>query len=788
MLRRLLQPVITYPKITLLAVFGVTFLLALGMARLRLETDIRSWIPESNHEIQFDDHVREVFAEYDRLVIGVEATGPAGIYTPEVLALIDEISTRLEQIDGVLLGEVQSLATADNIIGTADGLEVEPFMDRVPQTPAELAALRAAVRENPIYNGQIVSKDDQAAMISAKVTEEASRERLYRDTWRMLNSLPLPPHTRLVLAGRPALEGALAQLIKAELRFMPLLSNGCMILMLALVMRSGRGVLLPILVVLLANCTAYGIMGATGVKLYSMSTAIVPLLVAMGVADGIHLINSYAEHHVADPDADRATIVGRTLDDMTLPVIMTSLTTAGGFLALGFAPILPIKYFGIFTAVGILGAMVFSLTVIPAGLMMVRLKAPRHFHARREGPGHSLTDWFLRGLAALVVRHRAWVLAGSLLVIAGGAYEAWHLQIDTALSMNISKGHPVLAAHDYLNTHFEGNSELDVVYEGAERDAVKAPAVLHALDELQTYAEQLDMVGGSTSIVEFIKRMHQVMNGDDPAYYAIPDSRELVAQYLLLYSLSGDPDDFDEVVDYDYRETRVRLHLRSDHSALAIPVIETMQDYVNKTFPPGKRPRFAGGSNNGRVMQELVVGGQLLTLVISVLTVYVLTTLMFRSAFGGFLASLPVLIATVLNFGMMSRFGIPLGIGNSTLAAIGMGIGIDYAIHYLARFRRLAAAGLDLSEAAATTTTTVGRSILFNALVVAAGYMVNLASQFPPTEQLGTLVSFNMLTSFLGAMLVMPTLILVLRPRFVQEPARQETLLAGTPAEATQEL
>ena len=772
---RFLRPVLDYPKLTLAAVLVVTVFLAVQMARLRLETDIRNWIPKDNPDIVFDDHVRAVFSKFDQIVIGVECRGPDGVYTPAVLQVIADLSAALEAVDGVLQGEVISIAVTDNITATADGLEVRPFMGTVPETPAELATLRAAIRGNPMYEGRLVSRDEQAAIIAAKVTEEVDRRKIFADVGALLDAQTLPPDTRFVLAGRPVIEGALADLIVDELRVMPLLSNGCMILMLLLVMRSGRGVVLPIAVVVLSIAAAFGLMGLTGVKLYSMSTAIFPLLVAMGVADGIHLLHSYGDHLQADGDADRRTIVARMLDDMTLPVVMTSLTTAGGFLALAFAPILPIKYFGIFTAVGIMAAMVFSLTLIPAGLMLLPLKVPGRRRTSSAGTGPA--DWILRHISTLVVSRKGLVLVGAAVIIAGGVYQASRLEIDTSLTANLTPGHSVVVAHDYLNEHFEGTGSLDIVFQRPANDALKDPALLQAIDDLQAYAEQLPLVGGSTSVVEYIKRMHQVMNANAPDMYRIPDTRELVAQYLLLYSLSGDPDDFDDVVDYDYRQARVQLHILTDHSSKVAPVIATMRQYVESHFPPEARPRFAGGSHNGFVMQKLVIGGQLVTLVISIVVVYLLTSGMFRSPVGGLVASLPILIATVLNFGIMSQMRIPLGVGNSTLAAIGIGIGIDYAIHYLAKLRRLTAQGMDIDAAALLTTTTTGRAILFNAFVVAAGYLVMLASRFPPSVVLGLLVSFNMLTSFVGAMVVMPVVIALAKPQFILQGAGQ-----GTPA------
>jgi hypothetical protein len=249
--------------------------------------------------------------------------------------------------------------------------------------------------------------------------------------------------------------------------------------------------------------------------------------------------------------------------------------------------------------------------------------------------------------------------------------------------------------------------------------------------------------------------MNKVMHADDEAYNRIPGSQNLVAQYLLLYEMSGDPDNLWKVTNYDYNKANLTYQLKQDDSKsirAAMKHIEKFEDDFNKQ---GIKIDYAGSGYKGLVFTDLILEGQIKSLLISLVLVVILLTLMFRQFSIGLIGAVPITITALMSFGVMGLLNIPLSTTTALLASIAIGIGIDYAVHFIERYRINMKKYSDRLKVAAHTINHSGRAILFNAIVVIAGFLVLLFSVFPPNRALGALVSFNMFTSFVGTMTVM---------------------------------
>ncbi|MBI4830221.1 MAG: MMPL family transporter [Candidatus Lindowbacteria bacterium] len=337
------------------------------------------------------------------------------------------------------------------------------------------------------------------------------------------------------------------------------------------------------------------------------------------------------------------------------------------------------------------------------------------------------------------------VLAITAIVILVGITGLLQVYVDGSLLSNFRPGCEVLAADTMLNQKFGGTNTLNIIVDGKNQDDMKSPEILCAIERLQHELEGMDEVGATLSIADYLKRMNRVMNENRREYSRIPDSEELVAQYLLLYSLSGDPDDFDDVIDYDYRLANVRVRVNSDSSPVLKRVLDNVRSLGASIFrglPVSIHP--AGGVMTSYTFMDLIIKGQLLSILTSIVAVFLITALMFRSLMAGLFCIIPVAIATLLNFSLMGATGIPLGVTTAILSGMGIGIGAS------------------------------GRAIFFNAIVVTAGFLVLMISNFPPSRWLSALVSANMVSALLGALTVLPACLAVIRPKFADKTANRK--------------
>ena len=801
-------------------VLGVS-VLAWGQLRshLRFESDLDAMVPADNPVSMYKEQVEERFGMRDNIVVGVLNDNPDenGVFNPRSLAIVKELSEQIALLPGIKAvrdEDVSSVATMDNITGTADGMAVNPFMETVPDTPEALAALRESLFHNEMYVDWLVSRDGTGLLIMAKLESAvdnaaglAQRAEAYNAIEAMVQAqrdAGVPE--QLYVAGRGAMEITVGRYGRQDMAtFLPLVL-GVVLVTLYLTYRSLRGVLLPFAVVVGSVIWTLGLMGSLGFPLYFISTMMPVVLMAIGVADGIHILSRYYDEILEHPATDGPTAVVATMSEMWLPVMLTSLTTAAGFLSFLTAPLPPQRDFGLFAAVGVLVAMVLSLTLLPAVLAMLPVKVSRGLARQMSRSGDlAAAGWAARGLSWLgrsVARRPLLVWVPSVVVVLLCLVGTQRIVVDASAIRIFPDSSSIRVAEGVLRQKFQGTVPLYVVIEGHEADRLKDPVLLQQLDRMQAAAEQDPIVGGSVSIAEFVKRMNRVMNEDRPEMEVIPTNRDLVAQYLLLYSFSGDPDDFDEVVDYDYQYANVALYLREDSSQEIGRVVRQVQDYALAEFgraegdgdaaaeplalrvgrrlfdlaptstgwetDQGFRIGFAGGAYFTYHLSELVISGQVSSLLVSLGAVFVLTAFMFRSVVAGLVNVIPIGIVIIFSFGVMGLLGLELEVGRALTSSMVIGIGIDYTIHFLNKYRLKVRSGLRQPTAITEATmATSGKAIFFNAVVVIGGFAVFLSSNFRPNFSLGAMLMLNMGACLLVSMTVLPTLLNTFKPRFV---------------------
>ncbi len=490
------------------------------------------------------------------------------------------------------------------------------------------------------------------------------------------------------------------------------------------------------------------------------------MLIAIGVADGIHL---YSHLHLflnENPGASKKDAAFDMLHGMWKPVAMTSITTAVGFISLLTSEIYPIKYFGLFTAFGVMMAMVFSLLLVPAGLIVFGL--PK-WKKNKQSATHS-ENRFLKAIARLVVRFKYTTIFTSIFVIVISILGMSQIWINSSFLEKFEKDSDIVLTDAFINNNFGGTSTLNVILDSERQDAFKQPEILRAIDAMQSDVDDnLEVVGNSFALTDYLKRMNKVLHADSVQYNIIPSTQELVAQYLLLYEMSGDPENLWKVVDYDYQKANLTFQLKSDNSIALNSTIAMIENHIPKLNELGVSVKYAGSGYKGLVFTDLILEGQIKSLLLSLLIVIVLLSFMFKKLIAGVIGAEPIFITAFISFGVMGLLNIPLNTTTALLSSIAIGIGIDYAVHFIERYKIYATETGDQQLTGRLTMQHSGRAIVFNALVVIAGFLVLLTSVFPPNRELGALVSMNMFTSFLGTVTIMYLLLYMSNIYFKRE-------------------
>ena len=786
-MRRLVEAVVRY-RIAVLVVTGlVTVALALQLRNLGVIIDPNNFLPPSHPNVVATNTVERVFGSKYVVVVGLTATEGEAL-RPEILGKVRRITTAFTELPGVVKSNVLSLSArrAKSIAGTTDGLEVRPLMDSVPRTAIEIAALKQALQSNPTYFNAIVSRDWRTVAVLAE----------FRDPPHGFGSImsqvtPIVDRERdasveIAVGGLPVYLSNLERLAQRMGFLFPIA-----VLVIGLIhyeaFRTRQAAILPLVTALLAVVWGLGIMGAFGVPMdvFNATTPILILAVAAGHAVQI-LKRYYEEYHalrgsgLAPRDANRQAVVAAIV--RVGPVTLTAATAAAiAFLSLLVFEIRAVRTFGVFSAVGILSALVLELTFIPA---LRSLLPPPGAREQRRERAHTMWDRVTDAIAAWVTgpkRVMVWVGMSAVVLVAGVG--ASRLEVRQQLKRQFSPQLPFVRDDQSLNKRLGGTNGVFLLVEGRATDAIKQPRVLQGMDSLQRLLEADPQVGKTISLADFVKRMNRAMHADDPRQDRIPESGDLVSQYLLLYSMSGEPGDFDSYVDNDYRSANIWVLARTSESTWFHELVDRIKPAAQRLFGSDVTVSVGGSVAQESALAEVMVRSKLLNMVQIGAILLIIASLVFRSVSAGWLVVIPLVLTVLVNFGLMGLTGIPLNIDNSLTAAMVVGVGADYAIYLIFRLREELARTQDETEAVRTTLRTAGKATLFVASAVAGGYSVLAFSfGFYPHLWMAILIGAAMVVSCFATLTLLPSLLLLTRPAFVFRTAGRPLTAPSLPA------
>jgi len=750
---RFIQKVVEKP---LMVIIIIILSLAIGIfaiaSNASLETNLNKYMPSTHPAFVYSDEIEELFGIEDMIVIALEH--PTSIYNESTLTKIRDITLNIPiQFSEIEEDSITSLYTADNIVGSSWGLEVEPFYTYdVPTAQQELQSLKEKVVSNEMIYGRNVSIDNTSSLIIIELNPNVDAKSFQKSLTNYLKQWEGPE--TIYIAGRPVVEGALAELGPADMiRMFPIVVI-VMVVVLLFLLKSVRDTILNMVIVLIGTVSAFGSMALFKVPVYAVDTMIPVMLIAIGVAYGIHMHNAIHNAVLENPNIEKRALINKVLKSMIRPVSMAALTTAIGFSSLMSSQVLPVRYFGLFSSIGVIVEMILALILFPVSIQLLGIPKKKSLSKVKESK--YLHFMQKRGLwSTIVLRKSSIIVILAVIVATFGIIGTQKVWIDTSFLANFEDDSDVVKTENFVNSKFGGTSSLNVIIDTDEPDSLKNPALLKAISDMQADVISNEYVGSSFALTDFIKRMNKVMHDNDVEMEVIPDNQDLIAQYLLLYEFSGDPKTLESVIDYDYQTANVTFQLKSDSSAVMEQIISIVEQHKDNFASLGASVGYAGNGYKAFVFSELLLEGQIISLLLSFVIVAILLTLLFKNILVGLIGVIPIAITAAINFGVMGLFNIPLSSATALISSIAVGIGVDYAIHLIEHYRNRRLEGYSIIRATITSIYNTGRAIIYNAIAVMGGFAVLIFSVFPPNRQVGALVVLNMATSALGTLSIL---------------------------------
>ncbi len=794
--------IIKYRVALIILLVLMTLPFGLSIPQLTHDASVSALIPESHPDYKFSSQMEDLFGAVDQVVIGVSSE--KGVYTKDVVTAIRELTEFSENLVAIDPDDVLSLTNIDDMRGSDGELIIEPMLDEdaLAELPAEaIEALRGKVRRNPLFRGKLVSEDERSAVVLAAVlfgvslNEGVLADLKQKYLQKIAELQQRYPDIRFSFSGPAMLKAYITEYMQQDLQKLFPLAILVVAVIILFLLRSFTGMLMPILVTLFAVIWTFGLKAILGSPITIVETAIPVVLIAIGCADGIHIMSEFFGFYNRGLTARKS--VEETLRLLALPVILTSVTTGMGFLSLLTAPGVSIKNMGIFLAFGVMVAMLFSLVFIPALSSFFRnRKTQPHSAAASDSEPAEIdlaTSGFYRFMyeAGLgVIRHRKVIVLLAFLMLSVSILGILNIEVESDEVRYLQKDSDFRMATEAIQDDLGGITSLDIIIEGREKDFFKQPAVLKAVEGLQRFCEQDELVSYSLSLVDLLKRINFVLHDDDPAFDRLAEEVETVrysrletvngkeqrvektdrikgslqnAQFLLLYEMSGG-ESIDQYVDKSFRTARINVRLRDMSSQELKKLVANIQPYLKQHFAGKATVRYANHYMRV-VMMDLIIDSQIYSLITVLVTITILMGLIFRSPTVGLITALPVFIAVLFNFAIMWLFDVSLNVGTSIIASVGMGVGIDYSIHYFTRFRRILKSGESYDDALVKAVAETSRAILSNAGAVGIGFLVLLFSKYLVIANVGWIVALSMFTTALGSLVVLPALLSIIRPR-----------------------
>ena len=786
-----------HPVICVFLVFFVVAALSVNLRNIRLDMSTESFLDQNSSAIQAYNQFRDTFGRAELIIVAIEADD---VFAPHVLDQIKSLQEKLEVgIPHVAL--VDSLLNARKISGGEDELLVEELFEAWPEGAASLAELKTFALSNRLYLNRFINEETNITNIFIQL------DVFYRDKEKdglvkvgQKEVITALEHLRDVLAeqnlsnengdslavsiaGSPVVTATLTTTMMDDIRFFVMLVVGVIAIVLFLLYRRIVGVVLPLVTVILSVLSTVSLMTLFNQPL-QLPTAVLPsFLLAVGVGDSIHFLTLFFRHY--DTHGNKEDAVRYTMGHSGLAMLMTSLTTAAGLGSFAGAEIVPVANLGIFTAAGVMLAFLYTIIMLPALLAIIPLKqrsySNRNSNSNDEqimqGSNHqgdldnklgkkTLFDYVIDGCCHMAITRPKATVLGSILLLTLSFFACSQLYF----SHNPIKWFPeesdLRRSVTAVDGKMGGSVSVEVVLDTQVAEGVYSPEFLmgveRAIQKINGYKNPHFDIGNIVSITDIVKETHQALNGNDKAYYSIPNDRHLVAQELFLLEISGGEELF-KLVDRNYQVARLTIVIPWIDTLYYKNFILDIESLIQEAMPPSLDVAVSSTGIVPLLGQTLqgVINSTVASYLIAFIVITIMMVLLLGSVKLGLISMIPNVLPIAMAMGLMYLMSVPLDMFTMLIGSIAIGLTVDDTVHFMHNFRRYVGINGDVEWAISRTLHTTGRAMLTTSLVLSAGFLVLISSEMKNFFNFGVLTAFTIFLALIADFIIAPALMML---------------------------
>ena len=755
------QWVIRWRWAVIAVTLAATLALASGGRFLGFSTDYRDFFGDDNPQLLAYEELRNVYSKDDNVIFVLKpAVGET--FTPGFLKAVRKLTDDAWRIPYAT--RVDSLANFQHSYADGDDLTIRDLVPQnAPLTLGEIETIRSVALSDPLLVNRLVSPDGSTIGVNVTATLPlksmtevpelmAAVDRL-ADEFRAAN-----PDVRVAITGTAAISNAFFTASMNDMGTLVPIMYGVLLLVTIVMLRSISGTFATLLIIGFSTMAAMGIAGFMGIQLTPISANAPTIVLTIAIADSIHLLLTLIQQMRKGLSKREAIVESMRINFG--PVFLTSLTTIIGFLSLNFSDSPPFHDLGNMSSIGVAAAWVYSILFLPA-LMAV---LPMRVRVRTPASGQVSA---LDGLADFIIRRPRAVFAVMAVIVVGLVAAVPTIEINDEFVTYFDESVEFRRDTDFAAANLSGIYRLEWSFPAGESGGISNPEFLRTLEGFAGWLRSQPEVVHVNSITDVFKRLNKNMHGDDPAYYRLPDERDLAAQYLLLYEMSLPFGlDLNNQISIDKSETRVTATTRNVTTNQLRAIDDNATAWFRANHAIASEVQATGTAVMFAYITQRNIEGMLSGTLIAFLLISGTLMLALRNLKLGFLSLVPNLFPALMAFGVWALAVGQLGLSASFVAAMSLGLIVDATVHFLSKYERARREqNASAEEAIRYSYRTVGMAILVTSIILIAGFSVLTLSPFRLNNNLGLLTAIAIAFAVAIDFLLLPVLLLALDRR-----------------------
>ncbi|MBU4333849.1 MAG: MMPL family transporter, partial [Candidatus Omnitrophica bacterium] len=742
----------------IIAVAILTLFAAVFLPKIKIDNSIDVFFNKKGRSyIDFQEWKKQ-FGSDELIIAALELDQ---VFTQENLTLIYDITTELESVEYV--DKVTSLTTVNNIVGIGKDFIVEKLVEEIPSSAAALKNIRDIAVSDDLYVKNVVSPDGKVAAFIIELEHLDDGDDLYKKhAIEDIEKIFEKRWNKYYISGLTTIEHYFALYMQDDLKaFIPFMMMMIMFI-LYLSFRRLKMIVLPMASIVVSLVFSMAFLYLLGYSINNVTTIIPPILMAIMIADSIHLmqesITAKEKAQASGQDEGDHSFLSSTMKHLMFPCFLTTLTTSIGFFSLTLSSVPPVRELGIVVGVGVFFALVVTFTFLPA---MAKQMNAFSFKRIIAGTESKSLDRVLMGIGDFNKKNTEAVIFGTIVLVGFCIWGITKIKVETSVIEYFKKDSAVYASTVFIEDNLSGVHTLNISLKSSSTDYFKDPRSLKKIESLTKYLYTIPEVDKVISVNDYIKEINKSFHNEDKAYYVIPDSRELISQYVLLYG----EDDMKDFMDSQWSWSTVQVRLK-EHSTVKLKgVVDDIQKYTRAGFADLQRADVLGQTVLEVEANNTVTDGQVKSLGTAMIIIFLMMFIVFRSIPVGFVSIVPNILPILINFGIMGAVGIRLDSATSMIAVVGIGIVVDDTIHFLHGFGEAFKLSGDHTAAMYEALRTKGSPIICTSMILFFGFIILGFSKFVPTAYFGLLSAMLMLNALIADLIVLPCVLLFFKPR-----------------------